>query len=204
MRSIACGAQDDLLTYSSSNDAGLSPEKSSWLLNSSLGVTTVPPSITTRNSLWFGAQKKFSGSSTFTRIPQLEQNGIRANNNQHKANVLGNQFQAVNLSSDYPQAFTRNLPTLQGDVRTATLATRERDPRINTLFSMNELKTAISETKNTAPGHDQICYEMFKASVPRLSWNRSLFVQHYLVHRRSPKILATFHRHSNLQTWQTV
>jgi len=105
--------------------------------------------------------KKFSGSPS-TRIPQLEQNGIRANNNQHKANVLGNQFQAVSFSSDYPQAFTRNLPTLQGDLRTATLATRERDPRINALFSMDELKTAISGTKNTAPGHDQLCYEMFK------------------------------------------
>jgi len=55
--------------------------------------------------------KKFSDSLTFTHIPQLEQNGIRANNNQHKANVLGNQFQAVS-SSDYPQAFTRNQPTL--------------------------------------------------------------------------------------------
>jgi len=27
---------------------------------------------------------------------------------------------------------------------------------------MDEPKTAISETKNTAPGHDQLCYEMFK------------------------------------------
>jgi len=27
---------------------------------------------------------------------------------------------------------------------------------------MDELKTAISETKNTALGHDQLCYEMFK------------------------------------------
>jgi len=74
--------------------------------------------------------KKLSGSLTFTRIPQLEQNGIRANNNQHKASVLGNQFQAVSSSSGYPQAFTRNLPTLQGDLRKATLATRPRDPRL--------------------------------------------------------------------------
>jgi len=106
--------------------------------------------------------KKFPGSITFTRIPQLEQNGIRANNNQHKENVLGNQFQAVSSSSDYPQAFTRNLPTLQGDRRKVTLATRPRDPRINAFFSMDELKTAISETKNTAAGHDQLCYEMFE------------------------------------------
>ena len=105
--------------------------------------------------------KKLSGSPTFTGIPQLEQNGIRANKNQHKANVLGNQFQAVSSSSDYPQASRRNLPTLHGDLRKATLATDPRDPQINVFFSMDELKTAISETKNTAPGHDQLCYEMF-------------------------------------------
>ena len=78
--------------------------------------------------------KKFSGSLTFTRIPQLEQNSIRANNNQHKANVLGNQFQAVSSSSDYSQAFTRNLPTLHGELRKAILATRPRGPRINAFF----------------------------------------------------------------------
>jgi len=26
---------------------------------------------------------------------------------------------------------------------------------------MDELKTAVSETKNSAPGHDQLCYEIF-------------------------------------------
>jgi len=116
------------------------------------GRNTIPPSMTARKFLWFGT---LSGSLTFTRIPQLEQNGIRANNNQHKANVLGNQFQAVSFY-DYPQAFTRSLQTLQGDLRKATPATRPRDPRINAFFSMDELKTAISETKNTAPGHDQL------------------------------------------------
>jgi len=68
----------------------------------------------------------------------------------------------VSSSSGYPQAFTKNLPTLYEDLCEATLATRPHDPRINAFFSMAELKRAISETKNTAPGHGKLCYEMFK------------------------------------------
>jgi len=36
--------------------------------------------------------RKLSGSLTFTRVPQVEQKGLRTNNSQYKANLLGNQF----------------------------------------------------------------------------------------------------------------
>ena len=53
--------------------------------------------------------KNFSGSLSYTRIPQLENNGIVASNDQHKANMLGNQSETVSSSTDLPTAFTRNL-----------------------------------------------------------------------------------------------
>jgi len=36
------------------------------------------------------------------------------------------------------------------------------DPDLNQAFSINDLLSAINDTKNTAPGPDNICYEMFK------------------------------------------
>jgi len=92
---------------------------------------------------------------------------------------------------------------LHGDLRKATLATRPHDPRTNAFLSMDELKTAISETKNTAPGHEQLCHEMLSICPTTVLKPFSFFFQQYLLHRRSPTILAALHRHSNLQTWQT-
>jgi len=36
------------------------------------------------------------------------------------------------------------------------------DPDLNQAFSINELLSAVSDTKNTPPGPDNTCYEMFK------------------------------------------
>jgi len=39
------------------------------------------------------------------------------------------------------------------------------DPALNQAFSINELLSAINDTKNTTTGQDNICYEMFKLAV---------------------------------------
>jgi len=36
------------------------------------------------------------------------------------------------------------------------------DPRLNQAFLLKELLSAVQESKNTTPGLDNICYEMFK------------------------------------------
>jgi len=36
------------------------------------------------------------------------------------------------------------------------------DPDLNQDFSINKLLSAINDTKNTTPGPDNICYEMFQ------------------------------------------
>jgi len=76
--------------------------------------------------------------------------------------MLGNQFETVSSSTDLPTTFTRNPPNLASKFQKSALETETLDTRINNFFSLYELKTDISNTKNTAPGHDRVCYEMFK------------------------------------------
>jgi len=70
--------------------------------------------------------------------------------------MLGNQFETVSPSTDLPTAFTGNLPNLASKLQKSALQTEKRDTRINIFFYLYELKIAISNTKNTAPGHDRV------------------------------------------------
>jgi len=114
--------------------------------------------------------KKWSGSLTFTRIPQLEQNAVRANNNQHKANVLGNHFQAVSSSSDYPQIFTPCMETFAKPPLRLGRTTHEP-----MLFSqwMNWKQPSL-KPKILHQAMNNFVMKCL-ASVQRLSWNRFLF-----------------------------
>jgi len=61
-------------------------------------------------------------------------------------------------SSLYPQRFVKvTLPIQTRLLRNATLPIQTR-----LAFSINELLSAINDTKNTTPGPDNICYKMFK------------------------------------------
>jgi len=117
--------------------------------------------------------------------------------------MVVNQFETINYSTDLPTAFTRNLPSLASKLQKYVLETETRDTRINNFFSIYELKTAISNTKNTAPGHDRVCYEMFKhlsdhSPIP------AVLVQQPLGHRSSTEAFAALHCNSSPQTEQTI
>ena len=62
---------------------------------------------------------------------------------------------------------------------------RQTDPDPNQAFSINELLSAINDTKNTTPGPDNICYEMFKAHLlsfcdhPALSLTEDCWQEHF-------------------------
>jgi len=133
---------------------------------------------------------KFSGSPTFTRIPQLEQNGIRANNNQHKANVLGNQFQAVSSSSDYPKP--------SQETSRPCMATFAQPPlRLGHATHESMLSSQWMNWKQPFLKPKILHQAMTNFGMKCLGTCPTL------VHGCSPTILAPFHRHSNLQTWQT-
>jgi len=40
------------------------------------------------------------------------------------------------------------------------------DPRLNEPFSLSELQAVIASAPDTAPGNDNICYQMFKHMKP--------------------------------------
>jgi len=56
----------------------------------------------TKLSIIWETIKIFSGSLTYASIPQFENNRIVASNDQHKGNMLGNQFEAVSSSMNLP------------------------------------------------------------------------------------------------------
>jgi len=89
--------------------------------------------------------------------------GISAKNKQHKSNVLANQFALSSTSANYPPRFVNVFLPIKTRLmhQELSLAT-PIDPRINQTFTLKELISAVQDAKNTAPGPDNLCYEMFK------------------------------------------
>jgi len=77
--------------------------------------------------------------------------------------MLANQFALSNSCLNYPPRFVNvTLPIQTRLLRNAISHTMPIDPDLNQAFSMNELHSAINDTKNTTPRLENICYEMFK------------------------------------------
>lgn len=80
-----------------------------------------------------------------------------------KVNALVKQFKSVSSSEndchefrEYKQVFETNfMPEMSSAMLESSL-------EINTAITHDELKAAISRTHNSAPGADELCYEMFK------------------------------------------
>jgi len=93
----------------------------------------------------------------------LHDQGISAKNKQHKSNMLSNQFALSSSCLNYPPLFVNVTLQIQTRLlRNAMSHTKTIDPALNQAFSINELLSAINDTKNTTPGPEDICYEMFK------------------------------------------
>ena len=135
--------------------------------NSSSGrqFCTSLTSNTNLSKVW-KAIKSFSGNHSSYLIPSLFAQGISAKNNQHKSNILANQF-ALSISSiNYPPRFVNTfLPTKTGLLLHALSHATPIDPRLHQAFSLKERLSSVQDTKNTTPGPDSICYEMFKTYV---------------------------------------
>jgi len=96
-------------------------------------------------------------------IPTLLAQGISGKNEQHKSNALANQFGLSSSLVDYPSRFVNvflaiNTRLLQHELSLSTPI----DPRLNQAFTLKELISAVQEAKNTTPGPDNLCYEIFK------------------------------------------
>jgi len=94
----------------------------------------------------------------------LHAQGISAKNKQHKSNIFANQFALSSSCLNYPPRIVNvTLPIQTRLLRNAMSShTTPIDPALNQDFSINELLSSLNDTKNTTPGPDNICYEMFK------------------------------------------
>jgi len=108
---------------------------------------------------------KFSGKRASTHIP-LTHNGITGRNDQHKAHILASHYTSSNIDTYYPSEFFTNLPHLQIALQRDLQLTAPTDPRLNEPFSLSGLQAVIRSSPNTAPGLDNICYQMFKQMTP--------------------------------------
>jgi len=74
-----------------------------------------------------------------------------------------NQFALYSSCLNCPPRFVKvTLPIQTRLLRNAMSHMMPIDPHLNQAFSFNELLSAISDTKNSTPGPDNICYEIFK------------------------------------------
>jgi len=134
----------------------LEPKQSSWenfcnALTSNSKLSTV-----------WNLIKKFSGHHPRRLIPSLRQGSITACNNQHKAIMLATHFQSVSSTSNYKIAFRRTMSSLEVETHKAASEISLKDPQLNQLYSIGELRCALRSIKNSAPGADQICYKLLK------------------------------------------
>jgi len=104
----------------------------------------------------------FSGKRTSTYIPALTHNGITGRNDRHKAHILASHYASCNVDTHYPSAFFTKLPQLQVALQLDKQLTVPTNPRLNEPFSLTELQAVIKSAPDTAPGNDNICYQMFK------------------------------------------
>jgi len=77
--------------------------------------------------------------------------------------MLANQFTLSSSCPNYQPRFVNVILPIQTRLlRNAMSHMTPIDPDLNQAFSINELLSAINDTKNTTPGPDNICYEMLK------------------------------------------
>jgi len=112
---------------------------------------------------------------------------------QHKANMLANQFALSSSCLNYPPRFVNVILPIQTQLLQNPMShSTPIDPALNQAFSIEELLSAINDIKNTTPGPDNICYEMLKhMSIKTLEVMLQLF--NNLVQRQNSSILTILH-----------
>jgi len=127
-------------------------------------ICTSLTSTTNLSKVW-KVIKIFSGNRPPCFIPTLLAQGISAKNTQQKSNVLANPFALSSNSANYPPRFVDVfLPSKTRLLRQELSLATPIVPRKNQAFTLKELISAVQDAKNTTPGPDNLCYEMFKHS----------------------------------------
>ena len=119
--------------------------------------------------------KKFNRQQTTARIPPLHQNGIVGTNDQHKANMLANQFQKVSSNNNYSSEFRQLSQSISLNLHNKLSCHRYHRTKFNDPFTIDELNAALKKSKNSSLGPDRLSCEMLK-HMPRQCLHIILFL----------------------------
>jgi ribonuclease HI len=109
--------------------------------------------------------RKMNGVATYSSIPTLKDNGILAESNKEKANMLANSYANTSNTNNYSDKFLNHLKdnNLETNPQIIGNTTNSEIETLNKIFNINELKEAIRSSKTgKSPGDDKIPYELLK------------------------------------------
>jgi len=146
-------------------------------------------SSTKLSSVWRMA-KKMSGTHNSYKIKNLSHNGSTVETDQDKAELFAKTFSEVSSNSNYSAEFQlhknnieNNFSYLFDNTPADTVSSNGSNntlKAVNEPFDMHELKRVIRETKkNSAPGIDQISYEMLQ-KLPKTSLKTTLQLYNHI------------------------
>jgi ribonuclease HI len=115
------------------------------------------------SSVWNMA-KRMNGSTVNIRRHIIAENGITAENDMDKANLMANYFAKISSNANYSDVFKLNRAAREADILQELGQPDQSDNSLlNECFNLAEIFRAIRDLKNdTSPGDDKISYEMLK------------------------------------------
>ena len=115
-------------------------------------------------SVWSMA-RKMNGVAAYASIPTLNDNGLLAESNIDKANILAHTYEKTSNSQNYNKNFLNYITSNNIDNSHINNENNRNEEveLMNKIFNLNELKQAIKSAKNNkSPGDDRIPYELLK------------------------------------------
>lgn len=106
--------------------------------------------------------KGMNNTSKGEKIPALKVSEQEVVQDLDKANVMGKSFARVSSSENYMEKFKTHKIKFESDNEMLFHHKENDESVLNEKFKMSELEKALKRCKNTSPGKDQLCYEMFK------------------------------------------
>ncbi|HMG39082.1 MAG TPA: reverse transcriptase domain-containing protein [Nitrososphaeraceae archaeon] len=115
-------------------------------------------------SVWNWA-RRMNGIASYSSIPTLNNNGLIAETNLEKANLLAKTYENISNTQNYSAKFLDYIRdnNLQNNPHKISKDPVNEIENLNDKFDINELKQAIRSAKNNkSPGDDKIPYELLK------------------------------------------
>ena len=106
--------------------------------------------------------KNINNTDSTESIPEFKTANGPAKTNQEKANVLGKHYSNISSSSNYTPEFRSHKQKFEETHKQKFKHQKNTSSVLNLPFKMSELKKSLKKCKNTTPGNDDLCYEMFR------------------------------------------